>query len=115
MQMPIRADPFAHQRAAFESAMTVFVSEKSHGYALLMEMGTGKSLTAIAVTGRLYLDAKIQKTLIVAPLSILGVWEEEFRKFAAFDYALAILEGSLAKKADTLRHCGGKSRLQSDS
>lgn len=42
--------------------------------------------------------------LIVAPLSILGVWDEEFRKFAAFDYALVVLEGSGAKKRDTLRH-----------
>jgi len=51
--MPIRAAPFAHQTTAFESAMSMFNSGKSHGYAFLMEMGTGKSLTAIAVTGRL--------------------------------------------------------------
>ena len=40
----------------------------------------------------------------MAPLSILGVWEEEFQKFAAFPYALAVLSGSSAKKLDTLRH-----------
>ena len=45
--------------------------------------------------------------LIVAPLSILGVWEEEFQKFAAFPYALAVLSGSSAKKLDTLRHMTG--------
>ena len=45
--------------------------------------------------------------LIVAPLSILGVWEEEFQKFAAFPYALAVLSGSSAKKLDTLRHMNG--------
>ena len=45
--------------------------------------------------------------LIVAPLSILGVWEEEFGKFAAFPYALAVLSGSSAKKLDTLRHMTG--------
>lgn len=39
--------------------------------------------------------------MIVAPLSILGVWEEEFQKFAAFPYALAVLSGSSAKKLDT--------------
>jgi len=43
----------------------------------------------------------------VAPLSILGVWQEELKKFADFDYSLAVLEGSTAKKIDTLRHmCG---------
>lgn len=45
--------------------------------------------------------------MIVAPLSILGVWEEEFQKFAAFPYALAVLSGSSAKKLDTLRHMIG--------
>ncbi len=43
----------------------------------------------------------------MAPLSILGVWEEEFQKFAAFPYALAVLSGSSAKKLDTLRHMNG--------
>lgn len=45
--------------------------------------------------------------LIVAPLSILSVWEAEFAQFAAFDYALAVLTGDSAKKADTLRHMNG--------
>lgn len=45
--------------------------------------------------------------LVVAPLSILGVWEEEFQKFAAYPYALAVLSGSSAKKLDTLRHMNG--------
>ena len=44
---------------------------------------------------------------VVAPLSILGVWEEEFRKFADFPYALAVLSGTGAKKLDTLRHMNG--------
>jgi len=71
-------------------------------------LGTGKTITSIAVAGALYRAGKIQKTLVVAPLSIVGVWDEEFAKFADFDYALAVLEGSGAKKTDTLRHLGGK-------
>lgn len=70
-------------------------------------MGTGKSLTAIAITGALANAGRIRRVLVVAPLSILGVWEEEFRKFAAFGYALCVLEGPGAKKADTLRHMTG--------
>ena len=45
--------------------------------------------------------------LVVAPLSILGVWEDEFAKFADFRYTLAVLTGSGTKKADTLRHLTG--------
>lgn len=83
------------------------MSLNSRGAALLMEMGTGKSLTAIAITGALSQAGRIRRVLIVAPLSILGVWEEEFQKFAAFPYALAVLSGSSAKKLDTLRHMTG--------
>ena len=83
------------------------MSLNSRGAALLMEMGTGKSLTAIAITGALSQAGRIRRVLIVAPLSILGVWEEEFQKFAAFPYALAVLSGSSARKLDTLRHMNG--------
>ena len=55
----------------------------------------------------MYLSEKIRRILVVAPLSILGVWEEEFAKFADFDYTLAVLSGVGAKKSDTLRHMDG--------
>jgi len=66
-------------------------------------MGTGKSMTTIAVAGRLYLDRKIERMLIVAPLSILGVWQEEFRKFADYPYSLAVLNGPASRKSENLR------------
>lgn len=77
------------------------------GAALLMEMGTGKTLTTIASIGRAFLNGLISRALIVAPLSVANVWAEEFEKFAAFDYVLAVLEGDSGKKADTLRHMTG--------
>ncbi|GHV35033.1 hypothetical protein FACS18949_12200 [Clostridia bacterium] len=106
-EMPIRAAPYAHQIAAFHAALAAFVSGQSQGYGLLFEMGCGKTITAIAVAGSLHLTQKIHRVLIVAPLSIVGVWREEFAKFADFDYTLAVLIGSGAKKADTLRHLAG--------
>jgi SNF2 family DNA or RNA helicase len=112
LHMPIRAAPYKHQINAFN-----FVCDKfglipasgmaSSGAALLMEMGTGKTITSIAVAGALYRAGKIRRVLVVAPLSILGVWDEEFAKFADFDYTLAVLTGSAAKKIDTLRHMHG--------
>jgi len=110
--MPIKAAPYKHQREAFELACRLFglAGERtiSQGAALLMEMGTGKTITSIAIAGALYQAGKIRRALVVAPLSIVGVWDEEFQKFAGFDYTLAVLEGSGAKKADTLRHLCGK-------
>jgi len=55
----------------------------------------------------LYLENFINHALIVAPLSILGVWEEEFAKFADFPYTLAVLQGSGAQKAKTLQGLHG--------
>ena len=75
--------------------------------ALLMEMGTGKSLTSIGVAGTLYQYGYINRLLIVAPLSITTVWSEEFEKFAAFSYTLTILEGSSDKKRKAIEEFSG--------
>ncbi len=107
-RMPIKAHPYEHQRQAFEFACRLFDQTghdppSSRGVALLMEMGTGKSLTTVAVAGRLFLESKVERMLIVAPLSILGVWQEEFRKFADFEYSLIVLKGSESKKIKKMR------------
>lgn len=110
--MPIRAAPYRHQQDAFAFALEKFGlydEQSSPGVAFLMEMGCGKSLTTIAVAGALYRAGKIHRMLVVAPLSILGVWREEFGKFAGFPYTLAVLQGSVQKKADVLRKMQGTS------
>ena len=99
-KMPIKAEPFKHQKEAFDFAMS---HADQHGLALLMSMGCGKSLTAIAAAGALYNAKNIKKALIVCPLSIVGVWKEEFEKFADFDYKLVILKGNTAKKTELLQ------------
>ena len=104
-KLPIRASPYQHQCEAAHFALDRL--DSGGGSALLMEMGTGKTLTSIAITGALWNAGRVQRLLIVAPLSILGVWQDEFQKFAAFDYALAMLEGTTARKVDTIRHMNG--------
>lgn len=103
LTMPIKATPYEHQKKAFAFACDkfgVFDNQlKNRGTALLMEMGTGKTIVSIAVFGCMYQYGKINRVLVVAPLSILGVWEEEFAKFADFPYSLVILKGTVAKKA----------------
>lgn len=110
--LPIKATPYRHQIEAYEYACGLFGlplggAMRSGGCALLMEMGTGKTITSIAITGALVRAGRIRRVLIVAPLSILGVWEEEFQKFAAFPYVLAVLTGPGSRKLDTLRHMTG--------
>ncbi len=106
LMMPIKVTPYAHQKKAFAFTCDKFgVFDnliKSRGTALLMEMGTGKTITSIAVAGCMYQHGKVNRILVVAPLSILGVWEEEFKKFADFPYLLTVLKGTLAKKKEQL-------------
>ena len=72
LKLPIRAAPYRHQREAAAFALDRLVN--GGGAALLMEMGTGKTLTNIAIGGRLGQEKRVQRLLVVAPLSILGVW-----------------------------------------
>lgn len=106
LMMPIKVKPFEHQKKAFAFACDKFgVFDnclKSRGTALLMEMGCGKSLVGVSLAGCLYQYGKVSRVLVVAPLSILGVWQEEFGKFADFPYSLTVLNGSIAKKKEQL-------------
>jgi len=70
---------------------------RSRSVAILAEMGTGKTLITISIAGALYNNGKINKMLIVAPLSIVPVWEEEIKKFADYEFNIATLEGTTSK------------------
>lgn len=104
--MPIRAKPYDHQLRAFDFACRLFGLAdgkiKSRGAALLLEMGCGKTLVSVAISGALAMAGKVKRVLIVAPLSILGVWQEEYARFADFPHEVTILTGSGAKKKEQL-------------
>lgn len=107
--MPIRAKPFEHQVRAFQFTLGKFEagagkgSGSGAGAALLMEMGTGKTMVSIAVMGELYRRGRIRRALVVAPLSILGVWQEETEKFAAYPVDVTVLKGNSQKKREQLK------------
>lgn len=92
----VKAKLFLHQQNAYDFALESF--EKSKGVALLADMGTGKTMMTIAITGTLEKEKDVRRMLIVSPKSIVGVWEEEFRKFADYKYALTVLDGEMKKK-----------------
>lgn len=106
LAMPIKEKPYFHQQMAFDFACNKFGITTpyitSNGVALLMEMGCGKSLTGIGIAGALFQFGRIRRALIVCPLSIVGVWQQEFERFADFPYELTILKGSSAKKKEML-------------
>ena len=106
LPMPVKGRPFDHQQRAFDFVCGLFglipSSVHSPGAAILAEMGCGKTYITIAIIGILYQFGLVNRCLIVAPLSLLGVWEEEFQKFADFPFNITILKGTGAKKKELL-------------
>jgi len=96
VDVPLNADLYDHQKKAFK----IGIELDAAGF--LMEQGTGKTLAAIAVAGHRFLEGQIKRLVIVAPKSVLGVWEKEFRTFAAFPHRVCILPKQSAKKAQLL-------------
>jgi SNF2 family DNA or RNA helicase len=105
-QMPIKVKPYTHQVNAFNFAIGL-VGEERKGAAILADMGTGKSLMTVAVAGAMHESGAAKKLLVVCPKSIVGVWEEEFGKFADYEYTLAVLGGDSCKRIDVIRHMSG--------
>lgn len=108
--MPVKAKPYQHQYNAFNFACRKFgllpTTSKSSGVALLLDMGLGKTLTSIGIAGALYQYGLIKRILIVAPLSLLNVWEQEFATFADYAYTLTVLKGTSTQKAEQLKNIG---------
>lgn len=65
--------------------------------------GTGKTLTTVAIAGRMYLDGYVKRLLIVAPTSVCAVWPEEFSKFGDFPSRVGLLLGDHAQRVKTLK------------
>lgn len=94
--MPLKTKPFRHQIAAYNMALNLPAT------GLLMEQGTGKSLTSIAITGRRFLRGEIQRCLVVAPASVVPVWPKEFQLHADYPHEVLALEGPVAKRERAL-------------
>lgn len=95
MPLKQRIKPYQHQIKAYNLALL------NDNFALLMEMGTGKSLTSVAVVSRRYLRGEVKKVLIVAPTSVCPVWPKEFEASTVM-YKVEVLEGPAAKRIQKL-------------
>ncbi|WP_276707526.1 DEAD/DEAH box helicase [Eubacterium pyruvativorans] len=112
MTMPVKVTPYKHQQDAYDFVMNLYGLNdgkiRSRGAALLMECGCGKTLTAIGVMGRMALSGNVKRVLVVAPLSVLGVWDEEMGKTAGFPYRLTVLKGTSKQKKEQLNNARSK-------
>lgn len=97
ISMPIKIKPYQHQIEGFNRCM------QSEGYGLLFDVGLGKSLTAVAVAGARHKKKQVERVLVISPLAVVPVWEQEFNHLN-FEAQVVALEGSALKKRDTLRN-----------
>lgn len=72
------------------------------GFGLFFEMGCGKSLTALAIMGALWDQGLVRRVLVIAPGSVVSVWEDELKKFADFPYTFSALLGTKAQRLKKL-------------
>lgn len=105
-----RATPYDHQRHAVAAAMHTMRAGRG-GYALLMEMGCGKTLAALEVVSRLHVTGDVGRVLIVAPGAVVPVWAREAAQYLTDEYDLAQLLGTKAKRLDALHSLTGPLRI----
>ena len=65
---------------------------------LAFDMGLGKTITAIAATGRLMEQGKVKKPLIICPASLKYSWAIELAKFSNYSYTIIDGEAKSRKK-----------------
>ncbi len=94
------ATPYEHQRHAVAACMDTY-ARGGHGFALLMEMGCGKTLSALEVVARLHAADHVHRVLVVAPGSVVPVWAREV-EFLRVDVELRQLLGSKKKRVGAI-------------
>ncbi len=99
--MPINVEPFAHQIKAFNIALSL------NHVGLLHEQGCGKTLTTIAVIGSRWKQGTVRKVLVVAPLSVIPVWEREVQERATYPFRTVTLDGSMVQREASLAENNG--------
>jgi SNF2 family DNA or RNA helicase len=91
-----KLEPMDHQFLAINKAWT------KPNFALIMEMGTGKTFVVINLALARFFAGQIKHFIVVCPTAIKYVWVWEFEKFANKDsYEIHICESSAAGKRRT--------------
>lgn len=92
-----KTKPYAHQKKALNKILRL-----QGQAALFMETGTGKTKVAIDWAGIGFYNFGVRRVLIVAPLSVLGVWPRQIRQHSNVPSRAFRLEGNTKERAATL-------------
>jgi SNF2 family DNA or RNA helicase len=94
--VPVKTQLYAHQVHAYNLGIQIPT------IALLMEQGTGKTLTALSIAGRRFIRNEVKRVLIVCPSSAMHVWGNEVARFADFPHDTRLLQGTMKKRIQVL-------------
>ena len=86
-----------HQILSANFACDIFENGGT-GVMFSMEMGTGKTLSAMTVVGQM----QPKRVLIVCPKVAMKVWRDEYDKFARYNYMLRVLTGTPKKRIQAM-------------
>lgn len=89
----LKTIPWQHQATAIGLAL------QQSSFMLAMDMGTGKSLCAVAIANAI----KAKRVLIVCPKSVIPVWPNQFQKHSKRYYHFASCDGSVANKLKQIK------------
>lgn len=92
-----KTEPYAHQKKALHKVLRL-----QGRCALFMEMGTGKTKVAIDWAGIGFHNLGVRRVLVVAPLSVLGVWPRQIRQHSNVPSRAFRLEGATKKRVRIL-------------
>jgi SNF2 family DNA or RNA helicase len=92
-------------RAYQEKGRDLILGSPEKGFACFMDMGTGKTRTALAALVSLFGVGKLdlgQRTLVVCPRTVMPSWQEEAAKTTNLD--VVILDGDKARRLRRLKY-----------
>ena len=92
--------PYKHQEIGFN-----YVINNPY-WALFLEMGTGKTKIIIDAYRYKRQKGEVDKLLVVAPNTVMGVWPSEFAKNDLSGISCTILQGTKAKRLKLLQNAG---------
>ena len=96
-----KTKPMNHQMTALQRAYPV------NEFALFMDMGTGKTFTAINLAGAHYLDGDINALLVVCPTSVKPVWLDELDLHCSVQFESHVHEAGKDKQTEAFIEKGG--------
>jgi hypothetical protein len=77
LKYKFKRKPYPHQVLAIKAALPQL--KETGGFALLMQPRTGKTKTSIDIASILHSAGKVYRVLVLCPLGVMDVWEEEIR------------------------------------